>query len=290
MRAGSLHLTSSSGVQLEADVLGGGGPPVILLHGGGQTRHSWRRTAERLAMEGFTALPFDQRGHGGSERAADRRYTFLDFAADAHDLGRQVRDRFGAPPAIVGASLGGMAALIGSHLPPSNPFAALVLVDVTPRMDPDGVAAVQGFMRERSADGFASIEEAAEAIALYLPHRPKPRSLDGLRKNLRQAADGRYYWHWDPAFLSGPFPIETDRRGVERRALAAAHALDVPSLLVRGQDSELVRQEHADEYLAAARKSEFVDVRDARHMVAGDSNGVFTAAVLSFLKRRMART
>jgi pimeloyl-ACP methyl ester carboxylesterase len=290
LKAGAFHVTTAAGIRLEADVLGSGGHPVILLHGGGQTRHSWRKTAERLASEGFTALPFDQRGHGESERAVDRRYTFLDFAADAHDLGKEVGASFGAPAAIVGASLGGMAALIGSHLPPSNPFAALVLVDVTPRMDPNGVAAVQGFMRERAADGFASIEEAAEAIALYLPHRPKPRSLDGLRKNLRHASDGRYYWHWDPAFLSGPFPIETDRRGVERRALAAAHALDVPSLLVRGQDSELVRQQHADEYLAAARNSEFVDVRDARHMVAGDSNSAFTAAVLSFLKRRLPRS
>jgi pimeloyl-ACP methyl ester carboxylesterase len=163
-----------------------------------------------------------------------------------------------------------------------------VLVDVTPRMDPNGVAAVQGFMRARADEGFATVEEAAAAIAAYLPHRPPPRSFDGLRKNLRKAADGRLYWHWDPAFLNGPHPIERDRRGVERRALAAAAALSIPSLLVRGENSELVRQEQADEYLAVARGSEFVDVKDARHMVAGDSNSVFTAAVLEFLNRQAA--
>jgi pimeloyl-ACP methyl ester carboxylesterase len=286
MKHGVRHVALPSGVRLEGDVYGAQGRPVILLHGGGQTRHSWRRTAEALANAGYVALPFDQRGHGGSSRAPDRRYSFFDFAADARALGDAAARMFGAKPAIVGASLGGMAALIGSNLLPDNPFAALVLVDVTPRMDPNGVAAVQGFMRDRATDGFASVEEAAAAIAAYLPHRPKPKSLDGLRKNLRKAADGRLFWHWDPDFLNGPVPIETDRRRVEETALAAAHALKVPSLLVRGQDSELVREAQAKEFLAAAQGSEFADVKDARHMVAGDSNNVFTEVVLDFLRRR----
>jgi pimeloyl-ACP methyl ester carboxylesterase len=286
MKHGIRHVAMASGVRLEGDVYGSGGRPVILLHGGGQTRHSWRKTAEALAEAGYRALPFDQRGHGGSGRAPDRRYTFFDFAADARALGDAARRMFGGVPAIVGASLGGMSALIGSGLPEGNPFAALVLVDVTPRMDPNGVAAVQGFMRDKATEGFASPEEAAAAIAAYLPHRPKPTSLEGLRKNLRKAADGRFYWHWDPDFLNGPHPIETDRRRVEGAALAAAGALRVPSLLVRGQQSELVREEQAREYLDAARDSEFADVKDARHMVAGDSNSVFTSVVLDFLKRR----
>jgi pimeloyl-ACP methyl ester carboxylesterase len=282
-----LHIELPTGMRLEGDQYGASGRPVILLHGGGQTRHSWRRTGAALAEAGYVALPFDQRGHGGSARAGDRRYTFFDFAADAHALGREAARLFGSAPAIVGASLGGMSALIASHLPSENPFAALVLVDVTPRMKPSGVAAVQGFMRAKAAEGFASPEEAAAAIAAYLPHRPKPKSFDGLRKNLRKAADGRFYWHWDPAFLDGPFPIETDRYKVEAVALEAAHALGVPSLLVRGTNSELVGETEAREYLTAAKGSEFVDVKDARHMVAGDSNSVFTTAVLDFLKRRL---
>ena len=162
-----------------------------------------------------------------------------------------------------------------------------MLVDVTPRMNPDGIAAVQGFMRNKAEEGFATVEEAGEAIAAYLPHRPKPRSLDGLRKNLRKAANGRLYWHWDSAFLNGPHPIESERSNVEASALKAAAELAIPSLLVRGASSELVRQDQADEYLALAKGSEFVDVADARHMVAGDSNGIFTSAVVEFLMRKM---
>jgi pimeloyl-ACP methyl ester carboxylesterase len=242
-------------------------------------------TAQALAAKGFRAIPFDQRGHGDSGRPADQGYSFFDFAADSRSLALQIAVRFGAKPVVVGASLGGLSSLIGSALAADNPYNGVVLVDVTPRMNPKGVAAVQGFMRDNAAAGFATVEEAADAIAVYLPHRPKPRSLAGLRKNLRHGADGRYYWHWDPAFLDGPRPIESNRAKVEQAALHAAASLSVPSLLVRGRDSELVQEEQAEEFLRLAKGSEFVDVQDARHMVAGDSNGAFTAAVLDFLER-----
>ncbi len=291
MRHGVIEVEAAPGLRLVGDLYGEAGPPVLLLHGGGQTRHSWRRTAQALASAGYRALPFDQRGHGDSSRAPDRRYSFFDYAEDARVLAAEVTRRYGARPAAVGASLGGLSSLIasnlGSNLGGEPPFAAIVLVDVTPRMEPSGVAAVQGFMRDRAADGFADVEEAAAAIAAYLPHRPKPKSLEGLRKNLRQGADGRLYWHWDRDFLDGPAPIETQREKVEAAALAAARALTVPSLLVRGGSSELVGEEHAREYLGLARDAEFADVAEARHMVAGDSNQVFTEAVLAFLRRRL---
>jgi pimeloyl-ACP methyl ester carboxylesterase len=143
-------------------------------------------------------------------------------------------------------------------------------------------------MRARAAEGFASIEEAAEAVAAYLPHRPKPRSLDGLRKNLRHHPDGRWRWHWDPRFLDGPRSVNFDWEEVERELLEAAGALRVPTLLVRGGSSELVTPEAASEFLALAPQAEFVDVEDARHMVAGDKNDVFAKAILAFLDRRLS--
>ena len=287
MKHGIIEVEAAPGLRLVGDLYGEAGPPVLLLHGGGQTRHSWRRTAQALGAAGYRALPFDQRGHGDSGRAPDRRYSFFDYAQDARALAQVAARRFGARPAVVGASLGGLASLIASNLSAEPPFAALVLVDVTPRMEPSGVAAVQGFMRDRAADGFADVEEAAAAIAAYLPHRPKPKSLEGLRKNLRTGVDGRLYWHWDRDFLDGPVPIETRREEVEAAALAAARALAIPSLLVRGGSSELVGEAHAREFLSLAGGAEFADVAEARHMVAGDSNQVFTEAVLGFLRRRL---
>src|SRR4051812_45023744 len=73
----------AAGNTLVADVYGDGGQPVLLLHGGGQTRHAWRRTAEHLGRAGATAYALDQRGHGDSEWVAGGHYAFTDFAADA---------------------------------------------------------------------------------------------------------------------------------------------------------------------------------------------------------------
>ena len=74
--------TGASNNKLVADVFGENGPPVVLLHGGGQTRHAWRSTANQLAKQGWTAYAIDQRGHGDSEWVKDGAYSFQEFAGD----------------------------------------------------------------------------------------------------------------------------------------------------------------------------------------------------------------
>jgi pimeloyl-ACP methyl ester carboxylesterase len=279
--------TGAAGNKLVGDRYGNGPRAAVLLHGGGQTRHAFAGTAAALAGAGWTAFTVDQRGHGDSEWIADGSYRIFDFAQDAARIAEALTGRFGAPPAAIGASLGGMAVLIaeGEAVKQQRPphFSALVLVDVTPRIDAQGAMKIRGFMRERAREGFASIEEAADAVAEYLPHRPRPSSTEGLRKNLRQHDDGRWRWHWDPAFFDGPHPISSERELQEAARVEAARTLRMPALLVRGGSSELVREEHAREFLELAPHAKFVDVAGARHMVAGDRNDVFTAAILEFL-------
>jgi pimeloyl-ACP methyl ester carboxylesterase len=276
-----------AGNRLAGDVFGARGPAALLLHGGGQTRHSWRNTAERLAQAGWTAYALDQRGHGDSDWIANGDYGFEDFAADAAAVAQALRARHGARPVAIGASLGGIASLLAQgeahRLGGPAVFEALVLVDITPRVDPNGVSRIQGFMRARARDGFASIDEAADMVAEYLPHRPRPRSNAGLRKNLRLRGDGRWYWHWDPRVLDGPRPVGRDRPEVERALIDAARSLAEPTLLVRGAASELVSAENVKEFLALAPHAAYVDVAGARHMVAGYRNDSFTGAILSFL-------
>ncbi len=286
--------TGAAGNRLAADVFGepdtgGAGAAVLLLHGGGQTRHAWRTTAERIARAGRVAYAVDQRGHGDSEWIADGAYAFADFAADARAVADTLAQRTRARPIVIGASLGGIAALLAegaAELEGAPPvFSALVLVDITPRVDLQGVEKIQGFMRAHAREGFGSVAEAAEAVAAYLPHRPRPRSHEGLRKNLRQHPDGRWRWHWDPRFLDGRRPVNTGRHEVEEALIAAARALQIPALLVRGGSSELVQEAHAKEFLDLVPHAEYADVTGARHMVAGDRNDQFASAIEDFLGR-----
>jgi pimeloyl-ACP methyl ester carboxylesterase len=284
--------TGAAGNRLVADVYGDDGPPVLLLHGGGQTRHAWDETALRIARTGRTAYALDQRGHGESDWIADGAYDFTDFAADARCVADALTRRSGARPIAIGASLGGIASLLAEAGAEAGgqgqAFAALVLVDITPRVDGEGVARIHGFMRAHAREGFASVEEAADAVAEYLPHRPRPRSHEGLKKNLRRSPDGRWRWHWDPRFLEGARVSEEGRKALEQKLVAAARRLQIPALLVRGGSSELVHEAHAREFLELVPHAEYVDVGDARHMVAGDRNDAFAVAILDFLARERA--
>jgi pimeloyl-ACP methyl ester carboxylesterase len=281
------HIFSGvSGNVLQASIWGEGPRVALLLHGGGQTRHAWDKTGQMLAKAGWCAIALDQRGHGDSAWVDDAAYSFADYGHDVIAVAQQIASQFGSAPVAIGASLGGIASLASFALADKPVLAGLVLVDIIPKMDPRGVANVQGFMRSKAQEGFASVEEAADAIAAYLPHRPRPRSLTGLAKNLRQHADGRYRWHWDPRFLDGPRPVEHDWQSLEPKLELAAHALGVPLLLVRGGGSELVSPEAAKAFLATVPDGEYADIAEARHMVAGDKNDAFGHAVITFLKRR----
>jgi pimeloyl-ACP methyl ester carboxylesterase len=266
----------ASGLTLAADVEGSwDGPAVVLLHGGGQTRHAWGGTSRVLADAGFLALTVDQRGHGESDWAPDGDYG---IGAYARDL-RAVAGQIARPVALVGASLGGLASLLAAADPPLVDVTALVLVDVTPRMRADGRERIGQFMQGRP-EGFASLEEAADAVSRYLPDRPRPKDISGLARNLRLGGDGRYRWHWDPQFLDSRLAEETANPARFERAAAAVTA---PMLLVRGADSDVVGEDEADALLRVAPRAESLDVAGAGHMVAGDRNDMFSAAVVEFL-------
>lgn len=282
----SVHLTGASGLRLVADVGGPeAGPTVVLLHGGGQTRHSWAGTWRVLVEAGWRAWSLDMRGHGDSDWAEDGDYSMDAFAGDV----LAVATSLPRPPILVGASLGGLSALVAvaDSAVQEETARAVVLVDVAHRMEQDGRERIGIFMTAH-LDGFASLEEAADSIAGYNPHRPRPTDLSGLAKNLRLRSDGRWYWHWDPCFVQGKFgsPDETRTSVVDPDRLThAVDALRIPALLVRGRQSDLLSEEGARDFLERVPHAEYADVAGAGHMVAGDRNEVFNAAILDFLER-----
>jgi pimeloyl-ACP methyl ester carboxylesterase len=272
------------GVRIAADRLGDPhAPAVVFLHGGGQTRRSWARAAAAVAERGWQAVTIDLRGHGESDWSKDGDYRVTTFAGDVLEVLRHLPPR----PVLVGASLGGFTAiLLAGELSP-NTARAVVLVDIVPNMNPSGATRIHSFMNDRMVSGFDSLDEVADAIQEYNPHRPRPTDLDGLRSNLR-SRDGRWYWHWDPKFIDGTSalpPIEVTEVDRLYTAVEGILRTGVPMLLVRGQMSDLVTEESADEFIARFPEIDFVDVGGAGHMVAGDRNDLFAGAVVEFLAR-----
>ena len=281
----TIRIQGADGVGLAADVAGDPADPVvILLHGGGQTRHAWGGALASLARTGWYALSLDLRGHGESDWSSDGDYGIDRFASDVVAVASHYR-----LPVLVGASLGGMSALTAIGESPTQFAGGLVLVDVVPKLEMRGVDRIRDFMA-LGVEGFDSLEAVADAVASYLPHRERPSDLSGLRKNVRQRDDGRWVWHWDPAFFtrlgqrdSYGEPTAGQLTPSDRLA-SAARRITVPTLLVRGGASDVVSPEGARELKELIPHSHTVDVAGAGHMVAGDRNDRFNSAVVEFLE------
>lgn len=254
-------------------------PLVVLMHGGGQTRHAWGKTGEVLGNSGFQVVAIDLRGHGNSDWHPEGDYSIDGYKSDLISILNQLKK----PASLVGASLGGM---IGFSLAGDKDFknlvTSLVMVDIGLYPNQQGADQVIQFMQSGS-EGFSSLEEASDVISGYLPHRKRPRDNRGLEKNLRLREDGRYYWHWDPKFIEG----RTNRKEGEQKAANTeiAKNIKIPILLIRGALSDVVTQEEVNDFLTALPHSEFKEIEQAAHMIAGDRNDIFAASAIDFLKR-----
>jgi pimeloyl-ACP methyl ester carboxylesterase len=251
-------------------------PTILMLHGGGQNRFSWKNTGQVLAEHGFHVVAIDARGHGDSDRAPGGEYTVDTMARDV----AAVLEQIGRPVVLIGASMGGLTGIQAAYDAGPQIVTKLVLVDVVPRFENEGSHRIRDFMT-RHVNGFDTLDDAADAIAEYLPYRKRPRNLEGLKKNLRHR-DGRWHWHWDPQFVTqtgdDPF-MEIEK--LEREAMA----LRIPILLIRGKLSDVVSPEGVADFLAKVPAAEFVELADAGHTAAGDDNDAFSAAVVAFVSR-----
>jgi pimeloyl-ACP methyl ester carboxylesterase len=172
--------------------------------------------------------------------------------------------------------------LVGTR---QGPIAAvLVLVDIVPRMDPSGASKVRAFMTNH-LQGFDTLEDAADAVSAYNHHRPRPKDLSELMKNLRRRDDGRLYWHWDPRLMASPEGVEPPLP-VDQLSLAA-NRVRIPALLVRGLKSDIVTEAGIADLKARVPHLELFDVAGAGHMVAGDKNDAFNQGVFEFLHRHL---
>ncbi|MEB3021173.1 alpha/beta fold hydrolase [[Mycobacterium] crassicus] len=277
--AQTVEFDGLNGVRLVADEwnrdsAADGRPTIVMLHGGGQNRFSWHKTGQILADQGFHVVALDTRGHGDSDRAPGADYAIETLAGDA----LAVIDAIARPVVLIGASMGGLTGILVADQAGPRRVTKLVLVDVVPRYEKDGSARIRDFMFGH-IDGFDSLEQAADAVAAYLPHRPKPRSPEGLKKNLR-FREGRWYWHWDPALLTKP---DDDPALRTEKLEAAAIGLQIPILLIRGKLSDVVSADGVADFLTKVPGARLVELSDAGHTAAGDDNDAFSSAVVEFV-------
>jgi pimeloyl-ACP methyl ester carboxylesterase len=261
------------GLTLCADAFGDpAAPPVLFFHGGGQSRRAWRGSARKVAAAGYYGVTIDLRGHGDSDWADDGDYDVRAYGRDVAAL----LERFACPVALVGASRGGQASLIGASHRPGN-VSMIMLADVVPRLRDDGVNDVRCFF-EHSARGFATLNEAADVLG-QLGH-DRPADPASLARAMRQDDAGHYYWQWDPRtvdprFLNPP----SEGEAVE----AAAALVRCPVIMVRAEHSNVVTDDGVTHFRSITPQLQVIEAKGVGHMFTGDRNDAFAEMLLNYL-------
>jgi esterase len=254
-----------------------GKPPLALLHGMGQTCHTWDFFSAAMSQH-FHVLAFDQRGHGDTDWASDRDYSRMamvgDVAAFTQALGL---GRF----FLAGMSMGGMNSLCFAAEHPQS-VEALVVVDIGPRIEKEGVRHIRDFMSNHRE--FTDLDEAAAVIHRFNPRRP----LESIRNftcvyNLKKLPNGKWTWKYDTYFSDGH--RAPDARMHDQLA-EAARRIRCPTLLVKGAESDVFSLEGARELQQLVPDSQFSLVAKAGHSVMGDNPSGFEAAVRDFYRSK----
>jgi pimeloyl-ACP methyl ester carboxylesterase len=251
-------------------------PSVVFLHGGGLTARTWDLVC--LVLRGrYRCIALDARGHGDSEWSPE-----LDYGPDAHvlDLEGLIEDLRLERPVLVGQSMGALTGLIFASRH-AEEIAGLVLVDMTPDVRLEGTRRIFDFVTAPAEED--SVEAYVERALEFNPARDARLLRRSLLHNLRQRPDGKWTWKYD-------------RRGMTRerfdgmRARVAQlweliDAVTCPTLVVRGERSDVVSPESAPALAAALPNGEWATVPDAGHTVQGDNPRALAELLATFLRR-----
>jgi pimeloyl-ACP methyl ester carboxylesterase len=249
-------------------------PPIMLLHGGHQSAHSWDLVSLHLAQR-YRVLALDQRGHGDSEWPRDAEYTNHAMALDAEAF-------IGAldlpNPIVIGHSMGGRNAMLLTRRDPAR-LRALVVVDVGPELSERGRQVIAGFVQANQE--FDDVEQFVANVRQYDPYRPRAHIERTVKYNMLQRADGKFVSKCDATprrlgILRGSGPLENI-------TLDDARRFDLPVLVVRGANSNILAADAAERFRDALPRGELVTVPDCGHNVHGQNTSGFLAALNAFL-------
>ncbi|HEY0182244.1 MAG TPA: alpha/beta hydrolase [Rhodopila sp.] len=250
-------------------------PPIVLLHGGHQSAHSWDLVSLHLAQR-YRVLALDQRGHGDSEWARDVSYSNHEMSLDAEAFIGAMGLRH---PVLMGHSMGGRNAMLLMRRNHAS-LRAAVIVDVGPELSEKGRAAIAGFVQVNQE--FDDLEHFVRNVRQYDPYRPREHIERTVKYNMLQRADGKFVSKCD----SNPRRLNIVRGSgpQENITLEDATRLDLPVLLVRGANSNILAPDAAERFAAALPQGRLVTVPDCGHNVHGQNTKGFIQALGGFLE------
>jgi pimeloyl-ACP methyl ester carboxylesterase len=175
-------------------------------------------------------------------------------------------------PIVVGHSMGGLVAM---RMVVAAPAVArgLVLVDIGPELNPEGVKVVHNFVVHNVE--FDDLDQFLDVVAQYDRFRTREHIARTVKYNMLRRADGKYVSKVDHRRV----PEASD----SPLALDDFAALEFPILVVRGGESNILEPEAAERFVGALTDGRLVTVPGAGHNVHSANTPGFLAVVSPFL-------
>jgi esterase len=253
-------------------------PPVVLLHGVRLQAHTWDMSA-LLLRDHYHLIAVDQRGHGDSEWTTDADFvqdTFQLMVEDARQLIDQLSAKHGWKKFIlVGMSMGGIVAMqYAAEF--ANRLQALCIVDIAPTTMNSGVLSMEGFKLE--TETLSRFDDFLERAHKFMPHRPIAQLRYSLLHSLKQLTDGRWTWKQDhrPGAVTRHAPLSELWNDLPK--------IDVPTLLMRGAQSNVLAEDVALRAVQTFPNAKLVTINPATHNVHSDNPNAFARELHTFLQ------
>lgn len=250
-------------------------PVVLMLHGFGVSGHMFDEFAERM-QDRYRLIALDQRGHGDSDWSSGGDYTREAFVADVEGFVAGLGlEQF----VLVGHSMGGLNAVSYTVKNPER-VRALILVDVGPEAAKEGVDNIVRFTRGPDELQF---EEFVEMAHRFNPRRTMENIRERMRHRLKPLENGKWTWKFDKRFRDDRESLRIGGSMSSDETWQLFRAIRVPTLLVRGAESDVLSADVANRAVAEMPRARLVVVSGAGHSVPGDNPDEFTVGVREFL-------
>jgi esterase len=247
----------------------GQGEPVIILHGLFGSSTNWQSIGRKLAGQ-YHVFAVDQRNHGNSPHAGQ-----MDYGNMADDILDFMEQHGLRETNVLGHSMGGKTAM---QLALSHPARVqrLVIVDIAPRRYPPAHDEILQALTSLDPPQFQSRKQMEAALAI-----PDLRTRQFLLMNVARDETGRFHWK---------FGLENIQRNYDRLndalTLNSDRQFDKPTLVLRGEKSDYVREEDFTLIRSLFPRAEFRTVPGAGHWIHADNPEAFLKIVSEFLADR----
>ena len=245
----------------------GEGKDLIILHGFLGMGDNWRSHGKKLAQMGYKVHLVDQRNHGRSFWSDD--FTYEDMAwdlsmyMDHHNIDEAV---------ILGHSMGGKTAMTFAIDNPDR-CAQMIVIDIAPKYYPPHHQPIVEALKGLDLDKIKSRKEADAALAKDIE---QVSTRLWLLKNL--------YWETPERFgFRCNLEVLAENMNEVGEPLSGTAIFSKPTLFLRGEHSEYVRDSDLADIRMYFPKSEIETVAQAGHWLHAENPQGFMDALLPFL-------